>query len=65
MADAEGRLAIFAIVVREPQSFRLLGTGFYLQPKGGFAPPPMSEALQIMAALSVYAGIFYFMWSMQ
>jgi len=25
----------------------------------------MSEALQIMAALSVYAGIFYFMWSMQ
>jgi len=25
----------------------------------------MSEALQIVAALSVYAGVFYFMWSMQ
>lgn len=38
MADADGRQAIFAIVVRrEPHSLELLGTGFYLQPKGGFA----------------------------
>jgi Trypsin-like peptidase domain len=37
MADADGRLAIFAIVAFEAQSPKLLGTGFYLQPKGGFA----------------------------
>jgi hypothetical protein len=36
--DGDGRLAIFAIVTRPtPTSLRLLGTGFYLQPKGGFA----------------------------
>jgi hypothetical protein len=33
----DGRLAIFAIVTRPtPTSLRLLGTGFYVQPKGGF-----------------------------
>jgi hypothetical protein len=37
MAEADGRLAIFAIVVRERGSLELLGTGFHLQPKGGFA----------------------------
>ncbi len=36
-ADADGRLAIFAIVVHEGQSLKPLGTGFYLQPHGGFA----------------------------
>jgi hypothetical protein len=36
--DGDGRLAIFAIVTRPTTtSLRLLGTGFYLQPKGGFA----------------------------
>jgi trypsin-like peptidase len=36
--DADGRLATFAIVTRPtPKSLRLFGTGFYLQPKGGFA----------------------------
>lgn len=37
-ADGDGRLAAFAIVTRPtPKALRLLGTGFYLQPKGGFA----------------------------
>jgi hypothetical protein len=36
--DGDGRLAIFAIVVRDtPTSLRLLGTGFYLVTNGGFA----------------------------
>lgn len=36
--EGDGRLAIFAIVTRPTEtSLRLLGTGFYLQPKGGFA----------------------------
>jgi hypothetical protein len=35
---ADGRLANFAIVSRPtPTSVSLIGTGFYLQPKGGFA----------------------------
>jgi hypothetical protein len=37
MADADARLAIFAIVVYEGQTLKPLGTGFYLQPHGGFA----------------------------
>ncbi|MGP8231600.1 MAG: serine protease [Methylovirgula sp.] len=36
--EADGRLATFAIVMQTtPRSLRLLGTGFYLQPKGSFA----------------------------
>jgi S1-C subfamily serine protease len=36
--EADGRLATFAIVKRPtPRSLALLGTGFYLQLKGGFA----------------------------
>src|SRR5690349_1113760 len=36
--DGDGRLAIFALVVRDtPTSLRLLGTGFYLVTNGGFA----------------------------
>jgi hypothetical protein len=36
--EADGRLAIFAIVTRPtPTSLHLLGTGFYLQYRGGFA----------------------------
>ena len=36
--QADGRLAVFAIVTQpKPNSFRLLGTGFYLTHKGGFA----------------------------
>jgi hypothetical protein len=36
--DGDGRLAIFAIVLRDtPTSLRLLGTGFYLVTNGGFA----------------------------
>jgi hypothetical protein len=36
--DADGRLATFAIVARPTRtSLRLLGSGFYLQKKGGFA----------------------------
>jgi hypothetical protein len=37
MADAAGPLAIFAMVIREGQILKPLGTGFYLQPHGGFA----------------------------
>jgi hypothetical protein len=41
--EADGRLATFAIVERPtPTSPRLLGTGFYLQYKGGFATAPHS-----------------------
>lgn len=37
-ADADGRLAAFAIIMRpSPTSLQLLGTGFYLQLKGAFA----------------------------
>jgi Trypsin-like peptidase domain len=37
-AEADGRLATFAILTRRtPTSLSLLGTGFYLQLKGGFA----------------------------
>src|SRR5260370_26490220 len=36
--DGDGRLAIFAIVVRDTStSLRLLGTGFYIVTNGGFA----------------------------
>jgi hypothetical protein len=36
--EADGRLATFAIVTRRtPTSLKLLGTGFYLVPNGGFA----------------------------
>jgi hypothetical protein len=36
--DGDGRLAIFAIAVRDtPKSLRLLGTGFYIVTNGGFA----------------------------
>jgi len=36
--DSDGRLAIFALVVRDtPTSLHLLGTGFYLVTNGGFA----------------------------
>jgi hypothetical protein len=35
---ADGRLATFAILSRPtPTSISLIGTGFYLQPKGGLA----------------------------
>ena len=59
MADAAGRLAIFAIVFREPQSLKLLGTGFYLQPKGGFATAAhvAIEARQRLAAAPGSVGI--------
>jgi ribosomal protein L30 len=59
MADADGRLAIFAIVVREAQSLKLLGTGFYLQPKGGFATAAhvAIEAQQHLAAAPGSVGI--------
>lgn len=59
MADADGRLAIFAIVVREPQSLKLLGTGFYLQPKGGFATAAhvAIEAQQHLATAQDSVGI--------
>jgi hypothetical protein len=37
MADAAGAVAIFAIVIRDGHTLKPLGTGFYLQPHGGFA----------------------------
>jgi hypothetical protein len=59
MAEADGRLAIFAIVIREPPTFKLLGTGFYLQPKGGFATAAhvAIEAQQHLAANTDSVGI--------
>ena len=59
MADADGRLAIFAIVARERQSLKLFGTGFYLQPKGGFATAAhvAIEAEQHLAAAPGSVGI--------
>jgi Trypsin-like peptidase domain len=59
MADADGRLAIFAIVVRERQTLKLLGTGFYLQPKGGFATAAhvAIEAQRHLAAAPGSVGI--------
>ncbi len=59
--DADGRLAIFAIVklVPPPQSVQLLGTGFYLQTKGGFATAAhvAEEAQQLLAANPDSVGI--------
>ena len=49
---ADGRLATFAIVTRStPTSAHLLGTGFYLQLKGGFATAA-HVALEAQALLS-------------
>jgi hypothetical protein len=52
--SADGRLATFAIVKRPtPSSVSLLGTGFYLQLKGGFATAAhvALEAEQLLAAV--------------
>jgi hypothetical protein len=59
MADADGRLAIFAIVLRERRSLKLIGTGFYLQPKGGFATAAhvAIEAQEHLAAAPDSVGI--------
>jgi hypothetical protein len=43
MADAAGPLAIFAMVIREGKILKPLGTGFYLQPHGGFNPRGQSR----------------------
>jgi hypothetical protein len=59
-AEADGRLAIFAIVTRPtPKSLRLLGTGFYLQLKGGFATAAhvALEAQALLSANSDSVGI--------
>jgi len=59
MAEADGRLAIFPIVVRGAHSLQLLGTGFYLQPHGGFATAAhvALEAEQHLAAAPGSVGI--------
>ncbi|SDT51873.1 S1 family peptidase [Bradyrhizobium canariense] len=50
---ADGRLATFAILKRPtPTSLSLLGTGFYLQPRGGFATAA-HVALEAQELLSV------------
>lgn len=58
--DADGRLATFAIVTRPtPTSLRLLGTGFYLTHKGGFATAAhvALEAQQLLSACPNSVGI--------
>jgi hypothetical protein len=59
--EANGRFAIFAIVKRvpPPQSVQLLGTGFYLQTKGGFATAAhvAEEAQQLLAGSPGSVGI--------
>ncbi|WP_158554860.1 S1 family peptidase [Methylovirgula sp. 4M-Z18] len=58
--EADGRLATFAIVTRpNPTSLRLLGTGFYLQPKGGFATAAhvALEAQELISAQPHSVGI--------
>jgi trypsin-like peptidase len=58
--EADGRLATFAVVMRPtPTSLRLLGTGFYLQPKGGFvtAAHVALEAQKLMSERSGAVGI--------
>ena len=59
--EADGRLAIFAIVKRvpPPQSVQLLGTGFYLQTKGGFATAAhvAEEGQQLLAGSPGSVGI--------
>lgn len=58
--EGDGRLAIFAIVTRPTQtSFGLLGTGFYLQPKGGFATAAhvASEAQELLSKQPGSIGI--------
>ncbi len=58
--EADGRLATFAIVTQPtPTSLRLLGTGFYLQPKGGFATAAhvAREGRQLLAAKPGSVGI--------
>lgn len=57
----DGRLAIFAIVERvpSPQSVKLLGTGFYLQPQGGIATAGhvAEEAQRLLSASPDSVGI--------
>jgi len=58
--EADGRLAIFAIVTRPtPTSQRLLGTGFYQTHKGGFATAAhvALEAQQLISACPDAVGI--------
>lgn len=58
--DADGRLATFAIVARpSPTSLRLLGSGFYLQKKGGFATAAhvALEAQQLLSKTPDSVGI--------
>jgi hypothetical protein len=58
--EADGRLAIFAIVTRPtPTSLRLLGTGFYLTHKGGFATAAhvALEAQQLISECPDSVGI--------
>lgn len=58
--EADGRLAIFAIVTRPtPTTLRLLGTGFYLTHKGGFATAAhvALEAQQLLSASPNSVGI--------
>lgn len=57
---ADGRLAIFAILkLPTPTSISLLGTGFYLQPRGGFATAAhvADEAQQLMSTRPDSVGI--------
>lgn len=58
--EADGRLAVFAIMTRPTStSLRLLGTGFYLTHKGGFATAAhiASEAQQLISACPNSVGI--------
>lgn len=60
--QADGRLAVFAIVTQpKPNSFRLLGTGFYLTHKGGFATAAhvARDAEALLAENSEAAGIIH------
>jgi hypothetical protein len=57
---ADGRLTTFAILSRPtPTSVSLIGTGFYLQPKGGFATAAhvASEAERLLAIAKDSVGI--------
>jgi hypothetical protein len=57
---ADGRLATFAILKRpKPSSLCLLGTGFYLQPRGGFATAAhvALEAQELMTTSPDSVGI--------
>ncbi|MDX5929531.1 S1 family peptidase [Acidiphilium acidophilum] len=58
--QADGRLAIFPILKRlTPTSIGLIGTGFYLQPKGGFATAAhvAQEAQELIATNPDSVGI--------